>query len=275
MPWDASGKWIPEDDSVIPRLNGLLASDSTYMQTARAAGTRTASRRGLLNSSIAAGAAESAAIAAGAPLASQDAQQIAQKNMAVLEGGINLSNTREINEQQNEAARVAQAADFAGRGDLMAREADYTRARDVMIEQGATAQQLREFEQRTREQGENLASSERQALLSADTNILQTQIAANSSLSGSYLNAFSQLAGDPNIPANVRNTYIAEFQRVMTQGQNLIRALDTTQVNWGGTPTPAPVTAPVPGVPAGPIIDNGATGGGGMTYADGQWRQAV
>ena len=65
MPFDASGRWIPEDDSVVPRLNAMLDSNSTYMQTARAAGTRTAGRRGLLNSSIAAGAAESAAIAAG------------------------------------------------------------------------------------------------------------------------------------------------------------------------------------------------------------------
>ncbi len=232
MPWDATGRWIPEDDSVIPRLTGLLASDSKYIQTARAAGTRTAQRRGLLNSSIAAGAAESAAIAAGAPLASQDAQQVAQKNQAVLEGGINLTNQKEI-----------QAADFAGRSGLLGQEAGFTRERDLLLQQGATEQQIREFDQRTKEQTANLSSSERVALLGSDTDLRQTQIAANSQLSGNYLSAFSTLAGDPNIPADVRNAYITEFQRVLTQGQTLIKAIEPKQLDWGTAPT-APQPAP-------------------------------
>ena len=274
MPWDAAGKWIPEDDSVVTRLNGLLDSNSSYIQTARAAGTRTASRRGLLNSSIAAGAAESAAIAAGAPLASQDAQQTFQRNQAVLEGGINLSNTTTVNNQQNAAAAAAQAADFTGRSGLMSQEAEFTRQRDLLVAQGATEAQLREFTQRTAEQTAQLSSAERQQLLAADTNILQSQIAANSQLSSQYLQAFSTLASDPNIPANVRNAYIAEFQRVMTQGQNLINVVGTTPVNWGGTPTsppqtnPTPIGTPIP-APTGPapLPNYGGTpigGGGGI-----------
>lgn len=274
MPWDASGRWIPEDDSVVTRLNGLLGSDSAYMQTARAAGQRTASRRGLLNSSIAAGAAESAAIAAGAPLASQDAQQTFQRNQATLEGNITLDNQTQLNEQQNAAALEQQAADFTGRGGLMAQEAEFTRQRDILIAQGATEAQLREFDQRTQEQTALLASQERQQLLAADTNILQSQIAANSQLSSTYLSAFSTLASDPNIPASTRNAYIAEFQRILTQGQALIGATQGVPLNWGGTPAPtggSGLPAPTGGasVPTGSVYQAGVgwTGGYGANTA--------
>lgn len=55
------------------RLNGLLASNSPYMDQARRSGLNTANDRGLLNSSIAAGNSMSAAIAAGMPIAQADA----------------------------------------------------------------------------------------------------------------------------------------------------------------------------------------------------------
>lgn len=242
MPFDAAGKWIPEDDSVISRLNGLLSSDSSYIQTARAAGQRTAQKRGLLNSSIAAGAAESAAIAAGAPLASQDAQQIAQKNQAVLEGGITLNNQTALQEK-----------DFAGRTALLGSEAEITKQRDLLLQKGATEAQIREFDQRSVEQlrnidadrqrqNETIASNERTALLTADTSLRNQQIAASSQLSGQYLSAFSTLAGDPNIPAAVRNAYISEFQRVLTQGQSLVGVLKAAPLTWNGTAAPGATT---------------------------------
>lgn len=57
------------------RLNSLLATDSPYIQMARTRAAQTANSRGLLNSSIAAGAGESAAIERAAPLAQSDAEQ--------------------------------------------------------------------------------------------------------------------------------------------------------------------------------------------------------
>ena len=270
MPWDVNGRWIPEDDSVVTRLTGLLADDSTYMQTARAAGARTAARRGLLNSSIAAGAAESAAIAAGAPLASQDAQQTFQRNQAVLEGGISLDTNTKLEAQRQAGALEQQRQDFEGRGGLMGLEAQFQKDRDLLLAQGATEAQIREFDARAREQAEAIASSERQALLGAETNIRQTQISATSSLSANYLNAFSQLAGDPNIPANVRNAYIAEFQRILTQGQALIGVTQSVPLTWGPVQSsPTTVREPVP-------VYNGATSGGGtgMVYDNGAWRPA-
>lgn len=55
------------------RLTGLLSGDSRYLQQARQRAARAANRRGLRNSSIAAGAGEEAAIAAALPIAQADA----------------------------------------------------------------------------------------------------------------------------------------------------------------------------------------------------------
>jgi len=64
---------LPTGMSVQGRLDRLLKSTSPYMQTAKQQGLQTANRRGLLNSSIAAGAAQGAAIDRALPIAQQDA----------------------------------------------------------------------------------------------------------------------------------------------------------------------------------------------------------
>ncbi|WP_337846825.1 hypothetical protein [Sphingomonas sp.] len=56
-------------------------------------GTRSANRRGLMNSSMGIGAAHNAVLGAATPIASQEAQQVATKNLAFMEG----KNQRDIN----------------------------------------------------------------------------------------------------------------------------------------------------------------------------------
>ena len=58
------------------RLTKMLSSDNPYMKQAKTAGTQMAAQRGLLNSSMAAGASQGAAIQAAAPIAQQDAADI-------------------------------------------------------------------------------------------------------------------------------------------------------------------------------------------------------
>lgn len=59
--------------SVTKQLNGLLDSNSDYMKQARTSGAEYANTRGLLNSSIGAGASQKAAISAALPIAQQEA----------------------------------------------------------------------------------------------------------------------------------------------------------------------------------------------------------
>lgn len=80
MGYDKQGNWSPEDASVDTQVVGLLGKDNPYMKQARTQGLQTANARGFLNSSIAAGASQDAAIKAALPIAQQNAQQISQNN---------------------------------------------------------------------------------------------------------------------------------------------------------------------------------------------------
>ena len=67
---DREGKPI---QGVSGRLQGLLSNRSPYIERARTRAKQTANRRGLMNSSIAAGAGEAAAIDSALPIAQGDA----------------------------------------------------------------------------------------------------------------------------------------------------------------------------------------------------------
>ena len=69
-PGVGEGQALP---GVSGRLKGLLSEDSPYIDRARTSARQAANRRGLMNSSIAAGAGEAAAIDAALPIAQADA----------------------------------------------------------------------------------------------------------------------------------------------------------------------------------------------------------
>lgn len=82
MAYNASGFWESEDDSVATKVAALSAGTSPLMRQATAMGTQAAGRRGLLNSTMAGQAGTAAALGVAVPIASQDASQTFQKNVA-------------------------------------------------------------------------------------------------------------------------------------------------------------------------------------------------
>lgn len=80
--YDASEMTVDPQSTVANQMTGLLSAGSPYMDVARTGALQTANQRGLLNSSIAAGAGEKAAIESAMPIATQDAQTYAQAQMA-------------------------------------------------------------------------------------------------------------------------------------------------------------------------------------------------
>ena len=71
------GSFITPEATVQGQLEGLLASDSAYMQNAKKQAEEFAASKGLLGSSMAAGATQRAAIEAGLPIAQADAKTYA------------------------------------------------------------------------------------------------------------------------------------------------------------------------------------------------------
>ena len=205
----------PVDASVATQLTGLLASDSPYLALARNAGMRTAGRRGLVNSSIAAGSAEAAAIAAAAPIASQDASQLHATNQTNLEGWTSLRNATAL-EQMQENARVWAQQD-QNIQQILLNNSTNSSAMERLLKQGDIESAI--------------------ALMREDKALTQTQINANVSLLGNYMNAFAELSKNENIPSDVRDAYLREFQRVTGSGQSLVNALSgmTPRGGTGGT----------------------------------------
>lgn len=70
-----------EATTVQDRMQGLLAQGSKYLDMARQRAAETANSRGFLNSSMAAGAGERAAIEAALPIAQQDAQTLTSTSL--------------------------------------------------------------------------------------------------------------------------------------------------------------------------------------------------
>lgn len=105
--YDPSAFQVTPDQTVEGRLSGIIAADSPLMQQARTRAMQYANSRGLINSSMAAGAGESAMIDAAMPIAQQDAGEFNQamtntvnaKNTAS-QFGANSSNTAELTNAQ-------------------------------------------------------------------------------------------------------------------------------------------------------------------------------
>lgn len=265
MPFDANGKWVPvmdanptgtptpapvpvrKDDSVASRLTGLMATDSKYLTQARAAGTRTANRRGLMNSSIAAGSSEAAAIAAAAPIASQDASTAAARNQARLEGDIQYDNSSRLQGQQDEGAMNRQLSGQQAQTELTRLDSKLATLRQRENQGFELNRQERDNIATLERQREGISSNERQALLGAEVSMRNTDITAANDSRSMYLQAFSNLTANSKLKPADRNAYIAEFQRVTNQSKPLQQTLSGVTLNWASSPPPP---APAPAAPA-------------------------
>ncbi|MCP3683291.1 MAG: hypothetical protein GY861_11435, partial [bacterium] len=79
--------YVPEATATVAgQMESLMDKNSPYLQQAAKAGERTAQARGLLSSSMAAGAAQGAAMDRALPIAQQDAQTYATNALTVLQG---------------------------------------------------------------------------------------------------------------------------------------------------------------------------------------------
>lgn len=88
-PYEAPDIYTPAPEATVEgRMKGLLEGESPYMQAARGRGMLTAQQRGLLNTSMAAEAAEKAAIESAFPIASQDAASFLKSGLLGYQGQI-------------------------------------------------------------------------------------------------------------------------------------------------------------------------------------------
>lgn len=112
----AAMRGVRPEDTVKQQLSSLLASDSTYIDQARARALQTANSRGLLNTSLAAGAGAEAAISQGLPIAQQDAATFFKQGLTNQEATNQFSlaaQERAARSQEAELGRQFQARENA------------------------------------------------------------------------------------------------------------------------------------------------------------------
>lgn len=105
--FDPTTREVQDEELVSEQLTDLLDSDNAFIQNARQRGREAAQDRGALSSSIFAGSSERAAIEAGLPIASADAQAFitaASENMAA----VNQNTLAKLNSATQQAVTNAQ-----------------------------------------------------------------------------------------------------------------------------------------------------------------------
>jgi hypothetical protein len=205
MAFDAQGNWKPEDDAVSSRVTALTSQDSPLMQQARAGAMKTAQRRGLLNSTMAARSGEDAAITAALPIASQEASQVATKNQQFM---------------ANQVATRGQDLDFSAT----------TRGQDIQKDLGlmsdATTRRAQDFDMS--KNADALAAKAAETLVSAGTN---------------YASMFASIMGNEKMSATDRSNFLASAKAQTQTMQNLVASTMGLNLPWGSSPA-APAPAP-------------------------------
>ena len=121
---------VDPSHTVANTITGLLASNNPYITNARAQGTQGAASRGFLNGTMAAGAAENAAVGAALPIAAQDAATYAHA------GEVNATNATQ---QDIERQRAQASLGVAGIGAAAQRYGDdsrYHTSQNALTQQG-------------------------------------------------------------------------------------------------------------------------------------------
>ena len=294
-PAQGPATYKPDDSAMVSSsLNKLLASDNPYLQQARTRASEYANSRGLLNSSIGAGAGESAAIQAALPIAQADAQSnfTAQRDNA---GAVNQFG--------------AAANDFSRTGALAALRAGYdasSQARQLEFQGGQAeaeraqrqALQTQQFgfqggqaeaerAQRQAQFGQELGFREgsfgqelglKKDQLGAEIAVKRDTLAADTALRGQDLGIRQQQVTNENankqaqITEEMQRTYLDARTQLETT-QNLDQAgkaraitamgdwfynqsLPAIRANYGSPGAwPGPVTAPPDGVAPAPAPD--------------------
>ena len=212
----------PETDptSVSRRLTGLLAKDNPLMQQARTTGLQIANRRGLLNSSIAVGAAQNQMIRAALPIASQEASQAAAKELTGMTTG---SQERIAGRGTESQERIAALA---------------TGSQERIAAVGT--------ESRERIAGQSVASQEFIATLGLAAHDRQFAISALTVLEQKYGQMWTEIVKNKDIPADARENYFQHIAALRDSDMALVEQLYNIDIDWA-----SPVaTAKKPGAPA-------------------------
>ena len=216
--------------TVSGQMTGLLNQNSPYMQAATAGAMRTANNRGLLNSSIAAGEGQKAAIESSMPIAQQDAgfyQGIHTQNAKTISDSFlnnqigELDYNKSLNNAELTGALTAQ--DYAGKFSLQ-KLSDYAQERRVEIDNAFKLNM----------NADNLDSAERQQLMNiqgaASTNLTSSieRIQRDTNISGTV----SVVRDGKTVQIDAKQAAIETLMAGYKSTMNTAAAVVGLQLTW-------------------------------------------
>lgn len=206
-----------ERGTVAGQMRGLLAENSPYLQVARTGALQTAAGRGLLNSSIAAGAGEEAAIKQALPIAQQDAQtyaDIGKQNAKTISDSL-------LNLQVGQLEHQKSLANAKITGALTTQEAAKQFETQRISEAGQLQRQEIENAMKAVLQDDQLESAERQQL---------SQVVG--SMGNEALGAVERILRDTNIEAGAKQSAIDAVMRNYRANASTAGAVFGLNLKW-------------------------------------------
>lgn len=183
------------DDSVASHTEAIASEDSKLNQMARTEGLKTANRRGLLNSSMAAGASTDAVLKNAIPIASQDASQNFQKNM--YERGFEMDTAKQQLDQAHQLTVQKNAFDFQGAESKLDRDLQKTIA------------------------SWNLKSSDRNAAAQFLTN-----------MESMYADYYKSIMANPSLSAASRTAQLKGAAKLRNKQINFVEQMYNIDLKW-------------------------------------------
>ena len=200
------------------RMTGLLSSESPYMNAARSKAMRTANQRGLLNTTMAAGAGEKAAIESAMPIATQDASYL--QNSAIKSQEADLQSG--LYEKQGEISK-----------DIATHEGGIARELEGIVQQGANFRQQAELDMKKVLAEMELGNNEKTAYAGAVTD-----------MGDRFMAELNNIQRDPNVTTEAKTAAIATLQQAYRQNLQTLSSIYSVSIEWEGLTGYAAETIP-------------------------------
>lgn len=246
--YDPKATTVQSNDTVQGQIKGLIDQDSPLMQQAARRAAESANSRGLLNSSMAIGAGQSAVYDAALPIAQQDASTYftanqktvdatnaarnfgaAANNQASLANAqlgtdVSKSNAASVNEAAGKSAAAANQSALA--------QLDVDTRKDLATQDVESRLQLANLDSATRLQLQNLDAQSRMQLSTIENQYRQL-LQANTNAASMYSQAVAAIG---NISSNPNMSQPAKDNAIQTQLNMLQEAFRATQEITRQTP---------------------------------------
>jgi transcription termination factor Rho len=209
------------------QLTRLLTSGNPYLERARTKALAGANRRGLLNSSMALGAGEAAAIDAALPIAQADANTFGGAERYNVDIGNTFARDANTFGRQGALAKLggllsqeSQAQGLAGQFGLLDAQQGFTRERDAS-----------QFDNRLREIVALTAADLQRFDAQQGTNLAGDYRRSTEGLYGEYAQAVARI-NEADMDPNVKQAQVAELQSLYTSRQTHLNTIYSNQSRW-------------------------------------------